>query len=69
MCSNRGRPKMKVQVKLFASFREIVGSKEEALELPAGSTVKDLLDKYIERYPKMSRYRDHIILSVFLVHG
>lgn len=60
---------MKVRVKLFASFRAIVGSKEEELELDEGTTVKMLLDQYIERFPNMAKYRDHIILSVNKEYG
>lgn len=60
---------MRVNVKLYASFREIVGSKEETLDLDAGTTVRALLDKYIERFPQMARYREHIILSVNKEYG
>ncbi|MBU1159352.1 MAG: molybdopterin converting factor subunit 1 [Candidatus Thermoplasmatota archaeon] len=60
---------MKIKVKLFASFREIVGSKDEDIEVPEGATVKDLLDTYIARFPKLERYREHIILSVNKEYG
>ena len=60
---------MRVKVKLFASFREIVGKKEEEIDIDEGTTVKQLLDSYIERFPSMERYRDHIILSVNREYG
>ncbi|HIH02235.1 TPA: molybdopterin converting factor subunit 1 [Thermoplasmata archaeon] len=60
---------MRIKVKLFASFREIVGQKEEEVEVDVGTTVKQLLDSYIERFPQMERYRDHIILSVNREYG
>jgi molybdopterin converting factor subunit 1 len=60
---------MKVKVKLYAAFRDIVGSKEEDLDLRDGSTVQDLLEDYIERFPQLSRYREHIILSVNKEYG
>ncbi|UCE90823.1 MAG: molybdopterin converting factor subunit 1 [Methanobacteriota archaeon] len=60
---------MKVRVKLFASFREIVGSKEEELELDEGTTVQMLLDRYLERFPDMVKFKDHIILSVNKEYG
>ncbi len=60
---------MKIKVKLFASFREIVGKKEEELEVQEGTTVRTLLDQYIERFPEMARYKDHIILSVNREYG
>lgn len=60
---------MKVTVKLYASFREIVGAKEEEIDVDDGMTVKDLLERYIERFPQIGRYRDHIILSVNKEYG
>jgi MoaD family protein len=60
---------MKVKVKLFASFREIVGKKEEEIEIQEGTTVQRLLDTYIERFPNMARFKDHIILSVNREYG
>lgn len=60
---------MKVHVKLYASFREIVGSKEETIVLPDGTTVQTLLEEYIKRYPQIGRFREHIILSVNKEYG
>lgn len=60
---------MKIRVKLFASFREIVGRNEEELEVEAGTTVQMLLDQYITRFPTMERFREHIILSVNREYG
>lgn len=60
---------MNVKVKLYAAFREIVGSKEEDLELADGTTVQMLLDDYVRRFPKLDRYREHIILSVNKEYG
>ena len=58
---------MRIKVKLFAAFREIVGAKEE--ELKDGTTVQMLLDDYVRRFPQMDRYREHIILSVNKEYG
>ena len=60
---------MKIKVKLFASFREIVGQKEEEIEVDDGTTVQALLDMYIARFPEMERFREHIILSVNREYG
>ena len=54
---------------MFASFRDIIGAKEEELEVQEGTTVQKLLDGYIERFPDMARFRDHIILSVNNEYG
>lgn len=60
---------MRIRVKLFASFRTIVGQKEEDLEVSDGTTVKGLLDLYVSRFPDLERYREHIILSVNTEYG
>ncbi len=60
---------MKVKVKLFAVFREIVGAKEEEIEVSPGTTVSGLLDRYIEKFPQLAKYREHIILSVNKEYG
>ena len=60
---------MKISVKLYASFREIVGKKEEDVDLPEGTTVQGLLDDYVRRFPQMDRFREHIILSVNKEYG
>lgn len=60
---------MKVKVKLFAAFREVVGVKEEDLDLSDGITVDGLLDEYVRRFPALGRYREHIILSVNREYG
>lgn len=60
---------MKIKVKLFAAFRDIVGAKEEELDVPEGATVQTLLEEYIRRFPQMSRFREHVILSVNKEYG
>ncbi|MGQ9587936.1 MAG: MoaD/ThiS family protein [Thermoplasmata archaeon] len=60
---------MRIKVKLYASFRDIVGAKDEDLEFQDGMTVQMLLEDYIRRFPKMARYREHIILSVNKEYG
>lgn len=60
---------MQIRVKLFAAFRDIVGTKEEALEVKEGTTVQMLLEEYIQRFPQMAKFREHIILSVNKEYG
>lgn len=60
---------MRIRVKLFASFRDIVGTKEEDITLPEGTTVQQLLERYIDRFPQMAKFREHIILSVNRDYG
>ena len=60
---------MKIKVKLYASFREIVGAKEEDIDVPTDTTVQMLLESYIKRFPQIGRYREHVILSVNKEYG
>lgn len=72
MCPSRRiitRLCMKIKVKLFAAFRDIVGAKEEDIVIDDGSTVQSLLEDYIRRFPQMGRFREHIILSVNKEYG
>ena len=49
---------MKVNVQFFAAVRELVGLREETLELPDGGTVRNLLDLLAERHGR--GLRDYI---------
>jgi len=60
---------VRVKVKLFAAFREVVGVKEEDLDMAEGTTVQMLLDDYIRRFPQMAKFREHIVLSVNKEYG
>ena len=47
-----------VRVRFYAAFREMVGGKEAAFEVPPGASVGDVLDAIVTRYPEM---REHLI--------
>ena len=49
---------MKVKVQFFAAVRELVGSREEIVELPDRSTVKALLDSLVKIHG--GRLRDYL---------
>ena len=42
-----------MDVNLFATLRELAGHRTVNFELPDGATVRQLLDRVIERYPAM----------------
>jgi len=60
---------MKIKVRLYASFREIVGAKEQDIEIADDTTVQMLLEDYIKRFPQIGRFREHVILSVNKEYG
>jgi len=44
---------MKITVKFFAAHRKAAGRSQVDLEMPPSSTVQDLLDALVERYPHL----------------
>lgn len=50
---------MKVSVRYFATLREITGQREEKIELREDSTVKDLLNRLVERHG--SRFKEYVV--------
>ena len=56
--------KVHVKVLFFASLKDIVGARQLELDVPAGSTVGDLLSHLEERYPKIRDYRSVVLTSV-----
>jgi molybdopterin converting factor subunit 1 len=53
-----------LKVKFFAAPREALGTDEMALDIPAGSTVKDLIDILRSRYPVLDRYTRFLNVAV-----
>jgi len=55
---------MKVQVRLFARYREAAGRDRVELELPEGGTVEAAWAAVVERYPALLPYRPHTLFAV-----
>jgi len=53
-----------VRLLTFASIQDIVGSREIDVELPSGSTVRDLLAHLEEIYPRIAGYRSILLTAV-----
>ena len=54
---------MRVKVRFFARCREIVGKKEEVLELADGTKVQGVLDLLTTVYPELKKARILISLN------
>jgi molybdopterin converting factor subunit 1 len=48
---------MRVHVKFFAIFREMIGVRDEWINMPDGTTVERLWDQYAERSPRLAHIR------------
>ena len=55
---------MKIKVLFFASSRDIVGSKEIALEIPEGTSVGDLKRELVNQYPGMASIQKVLSIAV-----
>lgn len=51
---------MRVRVRLFAIQRELAGTREVSLDLPADASVTDAWDALVTRYPALEPGRDYV---------
>lgn len=47
-----------ITLKLFAVYQETLGLPEKQLELPAGSSAGDVLNRVIEAHPQLAQWQD-----------
>lgn len=55
---------MRVTVKLFATYREIVGSKELKVPLSKDATLRSLLDSIYAKHPRLQGFEETMLLAV-----
>lgn len=55
---------MRVAVRLFATYREVVGRPDLAMELEPGATLADALAALFADHPRLERFEDTMILAV-----
>ncbi len=53
-----------IKIKFFAYARELVGRKDITVEMNSGSTVKDLMEHVLTKYPSLKEISNHIIIAV-----
>ena len=58
---------MKVNVRLFAAPRELLGSSEITEELPEGTTLQDLVDRLHQRHSELETF--HLTFAVNTVYA
>jgi molybdopterin converting factor subunit 1 len=52
-----------LKVLFFGRLRELTGISEESLEIPAGTTLADIFDRYAARFPKLASFRSSLVAS------
>lgn len=55
---------MRIHLKLFATYREIVGRRDLPIEVENGSTIGDLVGTLLSEYPKLEKHKEAMIYSV-----
>jgi sulfur-carrier protein len=57
---------MKISIKLFAIYQEVVGSAELVEQVQPETTAGDVLQRLIDRYPQLAQWRSVTRLGVNL---
>jgi len=52
-----------VKVLFFGQVRELTGIAEEAIDVPEGTTLADLFERYAVRFPKLVGFRSSLVAS------
>jgi len=55
---------LKVRVKFFALYRELVGLREAQVDLPAGSTALDLWHRFASSHPTLAPNLPHTHFAI-----
>jgi len=55
---------VKLSVRLFAVARELAGCESVSLELPEGSTVRQLRGRLAEMYPALAAVLPHVLFAI-----
>ena len=55
---------MKIKVRFFALYREIVGLRETEADMPAGATVLDLWERFATEHPRLGSNRQYTRFAV-----
>ena len=59
-----GNGAMQVHVKLFATYREIVGAGAITWSAQGGLTLRELVEGVMAKYPQLGLHRDTMLLAV-----
>jgi sulfur-carrier protein len=55
--------KLRVKVLFFGRIRELIGRAEEVEEVPEGTTLGDLFDRYAAKHPRLAGFRNSLVAS------
>lgn len=55
---------MKLNLKFFSTYRDVVGLREMTLELQKGASLQTLLEILVKHYPGLTAYAETVIMAV-----
>ncbi len=55
---------MEIELLLFASLRDVIGSSKMKIDLPAGATVTDLLSRVGQEHPELLSKLAHVRVAI-----
>ena len=53
-----------ITIHFYSYFADLIGSREIAEELPPGSTIDDLLQRLLPRFPALAAMRKSMLIAV-----
>jgi len=56
-------PTLRVKVLFFGRVRELIGLTEESREIAKATTLHELFQAYIERFPQLAGFRSSLVAS------
>ena len=54
---------LRLRVLFFGRLRELTGIAEDSLEMPSGTTLADIFDRYAARFPKLASFHSSLVAS------
>ena len=55
---------MTIRIRFYSYFKDLTGCSETELDVPAGSSLKDLLSKLGEVFPRLAPMRSSTLMAV-----
>jgi molybdopterin converting factor subunit 1 len=53
-----------VKILLFATLRDYVGSRSLELDLPTGTTIRELIELLVKEYPRLELVKDSMMTAI-----
>jgi len=55
---------MKIVLRLFSVFRDVMGFREKTIDIPPGTTLEALLRELMAQYPRLKPHEASVLLAV-----